>query len=283
MPNSHPSSLTLTRATKIFSPLVSHLDVARSYLKVELTQALQLYDSALIAIANASIDALAEEQVWRLLEALSYTYRMNGVFHSVTNGGLSWTEIELPIDTITLTGTKPHINDIVYSESINRQPRAFAQYLRSYFEAHSNPHDDPHDLNEFRPRTNEAILMSSPIMTVERKGRIDMLNGTHRLIAGALHGDETVRAYGGIPNGKPLLSMAGDSVFLTLRLLYEKTEPIKQRAHIIETTTLLALASTDGAQAIRTYWTTHPRSQSIQSAGEEILKRIQPDDSLKHV
>lgn len=265
-------SVSLQRASKIIRTNVNREEVARYYLKSELPNIIPAAadNKAVISAIERSVDQLDTENLWRLLEAISFTYRVNGMFRAITNESRDWHEITLPISAITLMGTKPHINDIVYSDRIKQNPHKFAAYLQEYF--HKYPYDDPENLNEFRPR-NQKIRQAT-VVTIEEKNEIRILDGTHRLTAQAVAGVKTVRVYSAVPNRKPSKSMIGDSTFVLLRQLYSRYTHPKQRAAILETTALLARASTDGRNAVETYWVEHPRSEKIQSVGKSILSMI---------
>lgn len=77
-------------------------------------------------------------------------------------------------------------------------------------------------------------------MATEYKDRLVMMDGTHRLIAMAMHGKTSVRASAAIPNGKKPRNMKGDSTLLTLRKLYERHQRPEQREHILEVAAMLA-------------------------------------------
>lgn len=268
-------SITRSNALEIYAENVPYRDVARAYLEAEIPNILGNSISTEHGTLHDSLGLLSDDQIDRLLESLSYSYRMNGVFHTVTDTAHEWLDVELPIDAMTLTGTKPHINDIVYSDEIRNRPAAFAEYLADYFDKYPDAMEDPAGLDEFRPKTDLDQILSAKIITAERGGRIEMVDGIHRLVTSSILGAVSIRAYAATHNGKESLTMKGDSTFLTLRLQYESVSTDEAREHIFATCLLLARASTDGAKAIETYWIDHPMSTDIKDAGKRLLLALQ--------
>ena len=274
MSNVPETSVTKSQALEIYDEDVSYRDVARAYIEAEFPNILGDSISSENGTLHEALSLLSDNQIDRLLESLSYTYRMNGVFHAVTDTSYEWLDIKLPIGSLTLTGTKPHINDIVYSDEIRNSPTAFAKYLVDYFNKYPDPSEDPAGLNEFRPKSDLDQILSAPVLTAERDGRIEMIDGIHRVVTSVILGAISIRAYAAIPNGKESLSMKGDSTFLTLRLLYEQATDDEARNHIFQTCLILARASTDGANAIKTYWSDHARNGTIEEAGKSLLSAL---------
>jgi|GEM_PF-857562 len=274
------TSVACERALEVYDANVSSLEVAKTYLKAEMPNVLSADSSQKNKLIKESLDNLSEKQIWRLLEAISYTYRMNGVFHETTNTAKQWVDVEMPIEAITLTSTKPHINDIVYSLAINRQPFEFSEYLRNYFANHHNEADDPEKLNEFRPSSDIKSLKDAKLIMRENGSLIEMVDGTHRLIAATLLGAHSVRTLVSLPNGQTSKKMIGDSSFNTLRDLYESTDSSKKRKKIIEVTAMLGKNSTDGVEAIQNYWIDHPRSILMKMAGKKVLEIINNKQEL---
>lgn len=263
-------SPTLKSASVVHNPAVDRLELARYYLGSELPNIIESHDSQVTQAVHHSIGQLQPHQVWRLLEALSYTFRINGVFSAVSDEGFDWKEVSLPTSAITLSGTQPHINDIVYSDEIQRDPQKFARYLNTYFTKYPQPNDDPKGLNEFRPR--DHTITHDTLMTLERYGNIEMLDGTHRLIAMAMNGVDSIRCFSAILNGKPRRSRRGDSTFETLQKAYAHMP--NHREAILEVTEALARQSLDGIDAIARYWVAHPRDPELKSAGQTLLDRV---------
>lgn len=263
-------SLSLEHAKQVLEYNVNREEVAHTYLAAELPR---------IAGKKARLLEKTSKGLWRTLEALSYSYRANDVFHAVTDESFDWHKLKLPIDSITLTGVKPHINDIVFSSGIDRQPLRFASYLTQYFYEH--PDDDPEDLNEFRPTEGPLDPSLATLLTVERGDAVNILDGTHRLMKQAMLGKKAIEVYAGVPNGQESRHMIGDTTFLTLRHLFESADGATERRNIIKTTVLMARKSIDGYAAVLEYWIEHPRDPAVQQAGQDILDRLSQPDMLQ--
>lgn len=261
----------IEKATETYDADVDRLQIARYYLESELPNILHDEGVEAHTLINNSVQRLSDKQTWRLLEALSYTYRINNVFALVSNAGYDWQEVELPLDAITLTGTRPHIDKIVYSEEIQQNPEKFARYLQAYFSEHVQKDDDPLDLNEFRPR-DEPIVHDTLIVRQTEDGLIKMVDGTHRLIARGMAGEGSFRCYCAVPNDEPALHHRGDSLFVTLRRAY-LAMPEHQDA-ILEVTKALAKDSLDGIDAVKDYWVTHARTDDARQIGQALLAEI---------
>lgn len=271
------NSITLQVATKVYNREVSRLEVARYYLKTEMPNIITVSSSSTSSDIDHSIDTLREDQIWRLLEAMSYTYRMNGLFHLITNRAFDWVEVELPTSVIALNGMTPAVNKVVYSKQINCDVTKFCAYLKRYFQAHPKGGDDPEGLGELRPRGGD--IANSKLMTIERQGKVTITDGMHRLIEYAQSGTQSVRAYAGVRNGKVAKHMAGDSTFLTLRHLYGKYRTDEQRKQILDVTTMLARSSTDGRRAVKTYWIDHVQTKKKKDIGRNIMKKLNRKDT----
>lgn len=271
MAYSSSDSETRARAVTIYDENVPRVDVARDYVEVELGNIVGENIRSDNGSIGESLARLDQHQVNRLLEAVSYTYRMNGTFHAITDESLDWMDVELPIDAIQLTKITPHVSEIIYSDDINRSPLAFAAFLGDYFADHPDPADDPDKLNEFRPRPQAD--KATRLITSESDGAIEIFDGNHQLVNAAQLGAVSVRAFAGVPNGRESIGMKGDSVFLTLRLQFEKAESSEERVHILETCILLAKSSTDGRQAIQSYWIDHA-TDDVASEGKVMLARL---------
>lgn len=272
-------SLTLGEATRVNGRPADRLHLARYYLESEFPNVVGSQDPAVVKAIEGSIRALDEQRTWRLLEALAQTYRANDMLALITGRSVDWYDLELPISAITLTGMKPHIDALVLSKAINRDPFKFAQYLNNYFEQHPGLDDDPGDLNEFRRQDDH--LRHPILFTREHRGKIGMLDGSHRLVALARTGAQTVRVYAAVPNGRPERRMTGDAAFLMLRLLYKRYPRDEDRQKILDVTVMLAKLSTDGKRSIQSYWIDHVRTPTVRKAGAELLRRLRGGGSAR--
>lgn len=248
---------------------MSPVDVARYYLRCELPNIVPASGNAdAVDMVGAGLAALPVDGIWRLLEAVSYRFRLNPVFTAVSDEGLDWTEVVLPLDAIIMTGVMPSVDKIVYSSAIARNPVRFVAFLRDYYRQH--PHSDPLGLDTFRPRGGPVALDALLVEQVAEGPA--MLDGTHRLVELAFAGARWVRVYRGAPNGRPRRPMAGDSAFFQLRDLYARHHDDRDHAAAIMTTVrLLAEDSADGVSAVATYWVDHSRDEAVREAGARLL------------
>lgn len=251
-------------------------EIARYYLRTELPNVVVPAGTPAAAAAvseavDGGVVGLSEYNLWRLLEALSFRYRLNRVFTVLSDTGVDWHEVDLPLSAITMTGVMPTVDDIVYSSQIGRSPERFVVFLREYFAAHAD--DDPRGLEMFRPR-GRPIRLEMVLLETE-DGRPAMLDGTSRLVEMALAGARSVRGYWAIPNGKPRRGRAGDSAFVQLRDLYLRHEHEPEAAAaILATARLLGDDSVDGRSAVETYWVEHPRDPRIRKVGAALVARL---------
>lgn len=252
------------------SPVVDPIVIARYYLRCELPN---IFPSLSSSEIEKDLSQLSEEQLWRLLEALSFSYRLNGIFRSIGNQGLNWHQMTLETNSILITGINPQVNKVLYLEGHdNRRPNAFAAYLRQYFEAHPAG-DDPEALNEFRPQLQPVTNQTIVAVYHQDKNEIHCLDGAHRLMEMVQQGEKTVTTYVAIPNGKPLKDRVGESTFLLLRKLYE--DHPKQHNAIEAVTLLLGQNAADGREAIAEYWGAHCRDKMVVAAGKRLVSAIE--------
>lgn len=227
---------------------VSSVDVGKYYLKVELSK---LFTSdELRSGVDETVDKLGEYDFWRFLEAMSFTYRLNGIFWAVSNTKYSWSEEIWEPKDITFVRMRPTIDKITLSQEINRNPVKLYEYLKEYFEAH--PNDDPEDLGQFRPDPKRPITYSKLFM-VEEGEKMKLLDGGNRLIAGLFREHERISAFVGREtnlNGKYRI---GDSTFWLLGRTYINAKP-EDKDSVLKTIELLIASSTDGKSAAQTYW-----------------------------
>jgi hypothetical protein len=266
------TSVTLSAATRVIRKDVDRLELARYYLICEFPNIIAHDNEAVRAAVEASVEALQPKSAWRLLEALSQVYRLNSVFSFISSTVVEWYELELPVSAITLTGLRPDIDEVTHSKAINRDPLKFAEWLNRYFDQHPKWEDDPKDLNEFR--RNGGRVHHPVLMTRESRGKIAILDGTHRLMTLARAGNESARVYAAVKTtGKPKFRV-GDSSFETLERLFRRYQGPADRAKIEDVTVMLAKISTDGKAAVQSYWIDHPRTESVKAAGKRILRRL---------
>ena len=250
-------------------------EIGRYYLRAELPNVLAADPETAAGLAEtveSAVAALPDDVLWRLVEAMSFRFRANRVFGLLTDAGIDWQEVRLPLDAVTMTGVMPHIDDIVYSDRIDRNPVTFAAFLRDYYAKHGDY--DPAGLNLFRPLGLPIPL--DAILVESENDRPALLDGTFRVVEMAQAGVASVRAYWAVPNGRPHRQMAGDSAFIQLRDLYARHRGRPDAQAVLSTARLLAVDSRDGLRALRTYWVDHPRDADIKHAGTDLLKHVPP-------
>jgi hypothetical protein len=241
-------------------------EVGRYYIKSELSRIFP-GPAEFRAIMDKRVDELEGEEFWRLFEALSFSFRLNGVFHFVGNSGFSWGEEKWKISQLTLNRVNPDINAVTYSAGIGRSPIKFRDYLREYFADH--PQDDPKKLGQFRPNDNPVNYPR--VLLREENGEITLLDGTNRLMKLMFLSQKEVVAFVGRKTGKEGRVRIGDSTFLRLRNLYEKGDK-NQKAAVLKVVRMLLDISLDGSSAVENYWVRHARDETSRGVGKRLLK-----------
>ena len=239
---------------------VPAIEVARAYLIAELSKIFsrEKFQGEL----RKGINELPEKEIWRLLEALSFTYRLNGVFWSIGDSGLIWEKKKINCGKLMLTGMSPQIDRVTHSEVIQNNPLKFRDYLIKYFKKH--PKDDPDGLGQFRPK--DAPIKYPTIFLIRKEKKLYLLDGSNRMMACLLKGNEAMTAYVG-KRVKAEKRKLGDSTFLLLRKIYETGDASLKRAVLLVTKELM-VKSSDGRKAVKTYWVDHVRDKKLRKAGE---------------
>lgn len=247
--------------------IIAPLDVAKVYLLAELGKIFP--GENIQKELPQDIAALSEEQVWRLLEALSFTYRLNGVFWIISDTSFVWTQEILPCANVVLTGMNPQVDAVTHSPEINRDPLKFRDYLLKYFEEY--PTTDPEGLEQFRP--GKILLKNPTILVTQNQDKFYLLDGSNRFIAQLLNGKTEVNAIVGRKNGQGKIRI-GDSTFWLLRHAYERcTEEAEKQAILLTVKKLMGISS-DGKHAVQTYWVEHVMDQAQKKVGEQLLLEV---------
>lgn len=261
--------------TKLDAKPIEPEEVARYYLECELSNILSAGDR------NVLRHDLSDKDLWRLLEALSFTHRANSVFHTLTDIAYDWYAVNMPIGFIKMTGMTTAINHVMRKPEIGHNPVEFAKYMREYFAEH--PSDDPEGLNECRPR---PVPQGQDIILLRERGNgkgVGMLDGSHRMLSLVSSGKTTLRAYYAKLNGKKHKPMIGDAAFLLLRKMYESTSNHSDRQAIIQVARLLVKRSINGKDSVRTYWMGGYGTPETEKAGMEILDKKQSTKPLEKI
>ncbi|MHC1716703.1 MAG: hypothetical protein AB9915_02355 [Candidatus Dojkabacteria bacterium] len=242
---------------------IPSVEIAKEYILVELSKIFP--EDNIQKELNENVHKLSEKEVWRLLEALSSAYRLNGVFRSISDDSYIWSKEEVNCGDLVLTGMNPQVDKITYSEAIQNNPLKFRDYLVKYFEKF--PTSDPEGLEQFRPKGKEIKFQT--IILISNDEKLQLLDGSNRLIAHLLNGNNTISAYVGrkVKVGK---MKVGDSAFWLLRHVYEKGDEATKQAILTVVKELINISS-DGKEAVETYWVSHVRDEKLKEVGKQIL------------
>lgn len=247
------------------SEKINALDAAKIYIVAELSRIFSRDEAQ--GELKRGIDGLSEKEIWRLLEALSFNYRLNGLFECLSDEGYTWRTEEVEVGRIELTRMNPAIDAVTHSAAIQNNSIKFRDYLLKYFEEH--PNDDPKHLGQFRP---SGRPIQYPIVFLkEVEGKLKLLDGSNRFVAKLLSGDTTVAAIIGTKTkeGKPKF---GDSIFLRLRKIHEKSNA-EEKASIVSVVKKLMQESADGRNAVEVYWVQHAKTEEMKREGEKLLEQ----------
>jgi len=257
----------LTESEKVS---VSTTEVAKAYLTAEIGKIFS--GDNLQSELEGDIGRLLEKETWRLLEALSFTYRLNAVFWTLSDDGFVWSKEEVSCGNLVLTGMTPQIDKVTYSEAVQNNPLKFRDYLITYFKKF--PDSDPEGLGQFRPKGTNVEYPT--IILVSRDEKLRLLDGSNRLMAQLLNGQETINAYIGkkVKDGKMKL---GDSTFWLLRKAYETGDENTKQAILTVVKELVNLSS-DGKEAVQAYWIDHIRDEALKEPGKQILAKQENGD-----
>jgi hypothetical protein len=239
------------------------VDVAKMYIQAELSRifsALEIQEEL-----SRGINGLSEKELLRLLEALSFTYRLNPMFWYLSDDSYTWRKEEVNCDKLILTGMKPEIDAITHSDTIQNNPLKFRDYLLNYFGKY--PSNDPEGLGQFRPSGKK--IRYPTIFLIEENGKLKLIDGSNRLMATLLQGGTKISAIIGTKtaNGKPHI---GDSTFWLLRRLYERGDP-KEKEAVLLVVKKLMRENADGRKAIEEYWVKHVKDEEIKKVGRSLL------------
>lgn len=243
---------------------VSPIIVGKYYLKAELDRLFP--GETPRAAIDERVNTLEDKEFWRLLEALSFSFRLNGMFWIIGNEKYTWNEEEWRIADLTFIQMGPTIDRVSFSKGIEGNTLTFRDYLQEYFLSH--PFDDPEDLGQFRP--NGQPINYPKLFLVEDPPQVKLIDGGNRLIAASLKGEESITAYIGRATTEEGMFKIGDSTFWLLRNIYQKATP-EEREVLIAAVKILIQRSSDGRAAIQTYWVDHVSDKALKEVGESLL------------
>ncbi len=249
---------------------VSPIEVGKYYLKVELSR---IFPGKAKGFIDAGIERLEKRDFWRLLEALSVSYRLNGIFWCVSDSSFSWSEERIQTEGVIITGMTKAINKIIFSKEINQDPLKFRDFLLKYFEGHKN--DDPKKLGQLRPKREPIIYPR--IMIKEEEGKLYIIDGMNRYIAQLLRDKKEITAFIGRRTRKGK-QMFGDSSFLLLRKAYQKGNEEEKKA-VLKIVEKLMKISSDGKSAVQDYWVELVyNNKELREVGLSLLKKAKEKD-----
>jgi len=240
------------------------IEVGKYYLKTELDGVFGKSSAEHRRNVEKKIDALSEFHLWRLFEAMSFTYRLNGVFGAVSDSSFDWSEEIWKAEKIILTGIHPLADNVINSPEVNKNPVKFVAWLKARFD--SNKIESW--MEEFRPKSGSIIYPKLTLKASDDGAHI--IDGSHRLISIIMKDDYYVAAYVARAVRKGM-KRVGDSTFLLLRYLFEKSNSMKEKEAIFTTTSKLINESSDGKQAIKTYWVERGSDEGTIQAGKKLL------------
>jgi hypothetical protein len=216
-------------------------------------------------------DDAYHRNVPRLLEALSFTYRANGVFDCIENTGYRWQSSRVSIDDIALGGMGEALTKIIYSDEVKQNPRLFNEFLQERFNGSELGTLDYLEQLRPRPIPEDRKIM---LLRTNHEGQLCMLDGSHRLMSLIANGDTEVDAYVGILTDSSAKGMVGDAIFIRLRNEWRHTTDEEYKSSIERTIIGLMRMSTDGENAVKKYWVNDGPAEDVRSAGERLLSEI---------
>lgn len=260
---------TARLSSEILKVGVDRRTVGETYLASELHKIFR-WEKDELAQHMQAVTSLTDEDFYKFLEALSFTYRLNGVFYRVGSEKYTWVEAIVPIEDLTLTGINPAVDAVVQRSDIQHHPVAFANFLKEHFQEH----EDPSQLPFHMLLPDESVDLENQVLFAQEKhDQIRMFDGGHRLLAMAQLGIESCRMYIAISkeNAAQIPQMRGPAVFLHLRKAFEAATDPEVRSSIVTVCRELVATSSDGEKAVHTYWIEYAQDDEVRAAGQSIL------------
>jgi hypothetical protein len=253
---------------KLLRENLAKTEVAKYYLEIEFSK---LFKNVATELINETISNLSENKVWALLEAMSFTYHLNGVFFKLSKEGYFWNEEIWNVEDLLFTGMDSNVNKVIFSKEINGDAVKFKNYLLNYFETYKD--NDPEKLFSYKP-TGKPMEYTKLIAT-EKEGKIAMLDGSHRLTEMLLNGIKEVNIFVGHPTDeipeKDKRYLVGSSTLILLTILYKQGNEEEKKA-VLTIVQELIDKTLDGKEATRKYWVERMKDDEIRNAGETLLK-----------
>lgn len=223
-------------------------EIGRKYVKEELRGMTTSQEAA--QEIGEYIDSLDEDALWRYVKAESLTKRLKWGFWVLGSAHNTWNEERWRIEDLRLSSMHPEVDRITKSEEIGRNPVAFKKYLDEYFTS-DTAETDPL-LETFRPQGKP--IQSPVILTRTKEDQVRIVEGSHRLIDMLFQGYEEATLYRAVLSGENDAYRMGEDTFLLLRQAHIAAQSDEEREDITSTLKYLIEHSTDGADAVQTYW-----------------------------
>lgn len=252
---------------KVVKRKVSPVEVGKYYLKSEFSRVFPAREVR--SEIDNTIGQLSDKDFWRLFEAMSFSFRLNGVFWRVSDSSLAWSEEVWDAGELTMTGIDPTVNKVVRSPQVESNPVKFVVFLKDYFKKHTK--DDPSKLGQFRPDDRDVTYPK--VILMDNGSQIKLLDGSNRLIKLLMLGEREVTALVGRETGSKGKIRIGDSTFWLLRNMYQRSQPY-ERGAIFKTARKLGEVSSDGEEAIKSYWIRHVTNEELRKVGERLLESV---------
>lgn len=260
-------TLTL-KPVRLLRENISKIEVAKYYLEIEFSK---LFENVGVNLINETIDNLTESKIWALLEAMSFTYRLNGVFFKLAREGYTWNEEIWNVGDVLLTGMDSNVNKVIFSEEVKGDALKFKNYLLTYFD--TNKESDPQKLFSYKPTNRE--LKYTKLIATRKDNKIAMLDGSHRLTEMLLSDTKEVHIFVGHPvEGIPEESkktLIGNSTLILLTILYKQGDEEEKKAVLTVVKEIIA-KTLDGKDATQKYWVDNIYNDEFKKVGENLLK-----------
>ena len=175
------TSTPLLKPIKTLRENISNIEVAKYYLEIEFSK---LFKNVEVSHITETIEKLSDSKIWALLEAMSFTYHLNGVFFKLAREGYTWNEEIWNVGDVLLTEMDPNVNKIIFSEEVKGDALKFKHYLTNYFE--TNPTSDPQKLFSYKPTNRE--LKYPTLIAIRKDTKIAKFDCSHKLIELLLNG-----------------------------------------------------------------------------------------------
>ena len=261
------NNLADIKPVKLLREDIPKVEIAKYYLEVEFSK---LFKSVDIKRINETIDNLKETKVWALLEAVSFTYHLNGVFFKLAREGYVWHEEIWNVSDVLLTGMDTNVNKVIFSQEVKGDAIKFKNYLLNYFQVHKE--NDPENLFSYRPTKSE--IKYTKLLATRRDNKIAMLDGSHRLTEMLLNDIKEVHIYVGHPiegipeeNKKTLI---GNSALILLTILYKQGNEEEKKAVLTVVKEIIA-KTINGREATQKYWVDNIYNDEFKEVGLKLL------------